>query len=59
MSSNTDGDKTEYFRDVLSWETEGEKTPAQMTYEGKPLVRIADTWVTPETAAEFFAERAA
>jgi hypothetical protein len=29
VSSNTDGDKTQYFRDVLTWETEGERTPAQ------------------------------
>lgn len=29
MSSNTDGDKTQYFRDVITWETEGERTPAQ------------------------------
>ena len=29
MSSNTDGDKTQYFRDLLSWECEGERSPAQ------------------------------
>lgn len=56
MSSNLDGDKTEYFRDLLAWETEGERTPAQPPQR---MVRIADTWVTPETAAEFFAEQAA
>ena len=29
MSSNLDGDKTHYIRDLLSWETEGERSPAQ------------------------------
>lgn len=29
MSSNTDGDKAQYFRDLLTWETEGERTPIQ------------------------------
>jgi hypothetical protein len=29
MSSNTDGDKAQYFRDLITWETEGEITPAQ------------------------------
>jgi hypothetical protein len=53
VSSNLDGNKTEYFRDLLSWETEGERTPAQPVQR---MVRIADTWVTPETAAEFLAE---
>lgn len=31
----------------------------QPTHNGQPLVRIADAWVTPETAAEFFQECAA
>lgn len=59
MSSNTDGDKSKYFRDLIKWETEGERTPAQHTFNGQALVRIADAWVTPETAAEFLAECAA
>lgn len=29
MSSNTDGNKSDWFHDLLSWETEGERTPAQ------------------------------
>lgn len=53
MTSNTDGDKSEYFRDLITWESEGERTPAQPPVR---MVRIADTWVTPETAAEFLAE---
>jgi hypothetical protein len=28
----------------------------QPSHNGQALVRIADTWVTPETAAEFLAE---
>ena len=28
----------------------------QPSHNGQLLVRIADTWVTPETAAEFLAE---
>lgn len=31
----------------------------QPSHNGQLLVRIADTWVTPETAAEFHAECAA
>jgi len=56
MSSNTDGNKSAWFHDLLSWETEGERTPAQPVQR---MVRIDDTWVTPETAAEFHAECAA
>jgi hypothetical protein len=33
MSSNTDGDKTQYFRDLIEWEVEGEITPAQQPAE--------------------------
>lgn len=29
MSSNTDGNKTAWFHDLIEWETEGERTPAQ------------------------------
>lgn len=34
MSSNLDGNKAEWFRDLLKWETEGERTPAQC-YDGE------------------------
>jgi hypothetical protein len=30
VSSNLDGNKTEYLRDLLSWETDGERTPIQV-----------------------------
>lgn len=52
----TNFETTAWLREQIAMETEGERTPAQLTYQGKPLVRIADTWVTPETAAEFLAE---
>lgn len=29
MSSNTDGDKSDWFHDLIAWETEGERTPIQ------------------------------
>jgi hypothetical protein len=29
MSSNTDGDKSAWFHDLIEWEVEGERTPAQ------------------------------
>jgi hypothetical protein len=29
MSSNTDGDKSQWFHDLIAWETEGERTPIQ------------------------------
>lgn len=55
----TNANPTEWLREQIAMESEGERTPAQLTYNGQPLVRIADTWVTPETAAEFFADAAA
>lgn len=33
MSSNTDSDKTQWFHDLLTWETEGEISPAQSDRE--------------------------
>lgn len=52
----TNANPTEWLREQIAMEADGEISPAQLTYQGKPLVRIADTWVTPETAAEFRAE---
>lgn len=51
----TNANPTEWLREQIAMEAEGEVSPAQ-TFNGEPMVRIADTWVTKETAAEFFAE---
>lgn len=40
----------EWLREMIAMESEGEQPP--MTYEGKPLRRIGDVYVTEETAAE-------
>jgi hypothetical protein len=29
MSSNLDGDKSTWFHDLIEWEVDGERTPAQ------------------------------
>jgi hypothetical protein len=49
----TNANPTEWLREQIAMESEGERTPAQPPMR---MVRIADTWVTPETAAEFLAE---
>lgn len=38
MSSNTDSDKSQWFHDLLTWETEGEITPAQSDREPHEVV---------------------
>ncbi len=55
----TNFETTAWLREHIAMESEGEVSPAQLTYQGQQLVRIADAWVTPETAAEFHAECAA
>jgi hypothetical protein len=56
MSSNTDGDKTQWFHDLIEWECEGERTPAQ-TYHGERLVNVAGVALVPESrVAELLSE---
>lgn len=43
MSSNTDGDKSTWFHDLISWETEGEITPAQAEREPHDVVMDENT----------------
>ena len=62
MSINQEADLAEHL--IAQCRRDLERRPRraidrQPTHNGQPLVRIADTWVTPETAAEFLSEQAA
>lgn len=50
MTCNRDGDKAAWFRGLIDWETEDERTPAQR--HGLDLINFHGVIVTRETAAE-------
>ena len=49
VATNSNDESGRYRMPILrQWESDGE-TP---TYDGKPMVRMGDVWVTQETAAD-------
>jgi len=49
MATNSNDESGRFRMPILrQWESDG----AVPTYEGKPMVRVGDVWVTQETAEE-------
>lgn len=58
MVCNSNSEANGYFPELIAWETDGERTPAQ-TYDGQELVNLGGVvLVTRETADALEAEAA-